>query len=54
MSVAGSLNVVHPFLIFQVCVFPGEPFLIEISLRDKNNSRKRLMFSEGARDIVAN
>jgi hypothetical protein len=37
MGVAGSLNVVHPFIIFQICLYQGDPFFIEISLRDKNN-----------------
>ena len=37
MSVNSSLNVVHQFLVFQVYIQHGDPFSLEIHLRDKGN-----------------
>ena len=37
MSVNASLNIVHQFLVFQLYVPQGEPFSLELHVRDKNN-----------------
>ena len=42
MSVNASLNIVHQFLVFQVYVPEGEPFNLELHIRDKNNVSKTL------------
>ena len=54
MCVSASLNVVHQFLVFQVYVGQGDPFNIEIHVRDKGNLRRRLMFCDGTKNIVNN
>ena len=54
MCVSASLNVVHQFLVFQVFVGHGDPFNIEIHVRDKGNLRRRLMFCDGTKNIVNN
>ena len=49
MSVNASLNIVHQFLVFQVYVPEGEPFNLELHIRDKNNvSKTRGIFHDKA------
>ena len=40
VGVAQSLNIVHQFLVFQIFVPQGEPFSIELTVRDKHNVSK--------------
>ena len=37
MSVNASLNIVHQYLVFQMFLQTGEPFQLELHVRDKNN-----------------
>ena len=54
VQVTSSLNVVHQFLVFQIYVPDGEPFSIELHVRDKHNSRRRLLFTDGVKSIAQN
>ena len=37
VGVTSSLNIVHQFLVFQLYVPSGEPFSLELHVRDKHN-----------------
>lgn len=47
-----SLHLTQQFLVFQIFIFPGKSFSLEVSLTDKSNHKQRIILSSNHREVV--
>ena len=49
-----GLALVQQFLVFQIFLTPGQNLHIEIAVTDSQNVKRRIIFHDGAKEIVSN
>ena len=47
-----SLHLTQQYLVFQIFIFPGKPFSLEVSIIDKSNLKQRIILSSSHREVI--